>query len=104
MEAAFAVRGGLPGDAAVRAITLDAARVLGVDDRVGSIEVGKDADFVILDGELLHYLSLPQYTVVNGRVAYDQEKEGILDHIRRGGDPEPAAPPDPWPRRLGEPF
>ncbi len=104
LEAAFAVRGGLPDDAAVRAITIDAARLLGVHDRVGSIEVGKDADFVILDGELLHYLSLPQYTVVNGRIAYDQEKERILDHIRPGGDPEPTAAPEYWPRRLGEPF
>jgi len=104
MEAAFAVRGGLPAEAAVRAITLDAARVLGVDGRVGSIEVGKDADFVITDGDLLHYLTLPQYTVVNGRVAYDQAKEAILEHIRPGGEPEPTAPPDHWPRRLGDPW
>jgi len=102
MEAAFAVRGGLPEDIAVRAITLDAARILGVEERVGSIEVGKDADFVITDGDLLSYLTLPQYTVVNGRIAYDQAKEGILEHIRPGGEPEPTAPPDHWPRRLGE--
>ncbi len=41
LEAGFAVRGGLPQDAAVRSITLDAARVLGIDDRVGSIQVGR---------------------------------------------------------------
>ncbi len=104
LEAAFAVRGGMPNEAAVRAITLDAAKILGVDDRIGSIEVGKDADFVVTDGDLLHYLTLPQYTIVNGRVAYDQDKAKLLDHIRPGGDPEPQAPPDSWPRRLGEPF
>ena len=104
LEAAFAVRGGLSNEAAIRAITLDAARLLGVDDRIGSIEVGKDAGFVITDGDLLHYLSLPQYTIVNGRIAYDQEEAGILDHIRPDGDPEPQAPLEPWPRRLGDPF
>ncbi len=104
LEAAFAVRGGMPDEAAVKAITLDAARLLGVDHRVGSIEVGKDADFVITDGDLLHYLTLPQWTVVGGRVAYDQDAAGILDHIRPGGDPEPQAPPESWPRKLGDPF
>jgi len=104
LEAAFAVRGGMPEKAAVRAITLDAARLLGVDHRVGSIEVGKDADFVITDGDLLHYLTLPQWTVVGGRVVYDQDAAGILDHIRPAGDPEPQAPPESWPRKLGDPF
>ncbi|MGE3180242.1 MAG: amidohydrolase family protein, partial [Phycisphaerae bacterium] len=47
MEAAFAVRGGMTNEQAVRAITLDAARILGVDKRVGSIEVGKDADLIV---------------------------------------------------------
>ena len=104
MEAAFAVRGGLPEDAAIRAITLDAARLLGVAERIGSIEVGKDADFVITDGDLLHYMTLAKYTVVNGRIAYDQAKEGLLGHIRPGGDPAPAPPADHWPRRLGDPW
>ena len=103
LEAAFAVRGGLPEDAAVRAITLDAAHILGVEDRVGSIEVGKDADFVITDGDLLYYLTQSRWTVVNGRIAYDKEKSGILSHIRPGGEDTPAVK-DAWPRRLGDPF
>jgi hypothetical protein len=104
MEAAFAVRGGLPNEAAVRAITIDAARILGIDHRVGSIEVGKDADFAILDGELLHYMTMTRWTVVNGRIAYDKEEDSLLSHIRPGGDLDSPPPPDHWPRSLGEPW
>ena len=101
MEAAFAVRGGLPEDAALRAITLDAARLLGVDHRVGSIEVGKDADFAICDGDILHYMTLVRFAVVNGRVAYDKQKETLYDHIRPDGDRDAPPPDDYWPKRLG---
>ena len=102
MEAAFAVRGGLPEDVAVRAITIDAAKILGIDHRVGSVEVGKDADFAIVDGDLLHYMTLVRWAVVNGRIAYDKEKDSLLSHIRPGGDLDAPPPPDHWPRRLGE--
>ncbi len=101
LEAAFAVRGGMSNDDAVRTVTIDAARVLGIDDRVGSIEIGKDADFVIADGDLLHYMTLARWTVVNGRVAYDKEKEGIYSHIRPNGDASAPPPDEYWPRRLG---
>lgn len=104
MEAAFAVRGGLSNQDAIRAITLDAARILGIDRRVGSIEVGKDADFAIADGDLLHYMTHIRWTVVNGRVAYDKMKDTLLDHIRPGGDLNAPAPYDYWPRRLGADF
>ena len=102
MEAAFAVRGGLPNEVALRAITIDAARVIGVDHRVGSVEVGKDADFAIVDGDLLHYMTLVRWTVVNGRIAYDKQKDSLLSHVRPGGDRDAPPPPDYWPRRLGE--
>ncbi|MCL4198531.1 MAG: amidohydrolase family protein [Phycisphaerales bacterium] len=101
LEAAFAVRGGLENAQAVKTVTIDAARLLGIDSRVGSIEVGKDADFVITDGDLLHYMTLVRWTVVNGRIAYDKEKEGIYSHIRPGGDADAPPPDDYWPRRLG---
>jgi imidazolonepropionase-like amidohydrolase len=45
------MRGGLPFDAALAAVTLTPARLLGVDDRVGSLDVGKDADLVLWSGE-----------------------------------------------------
>ena len=69
---------------------------------MGSVEVGKDADFAICDGDLLHYMTLVRWTVVGGRIAYDKEKDSLLSHIRPGGDRGGGAPPDYWPRRLGE--
>ncbi|MCH2101616.1 MAG: amidohydrolase family protein [Planctomycetes bacterium] len=82
MEVAFAIRGGLSQDAALRSITLDAARILGVADRIGSIEVGKDADLIIADGDLFDYRTFVQWAVVNGRVAYDKQKASYFAHIR----------------------
>ncbi len=104
MEAAFAVRGGLPEAAAIEAITIEPARILGVADRIGSIEVGKDADFIITDGDLLSYLTHVRWAVVNGKIQYDKMEEGLLDHIRPGGDEVPEPPDDHWPRRLGDPL
>ena len=47
-QAGWAMRGGLPFEAALAAVTITPARLIGVDDRVGSLEVGKDADLVVL--------------------------------------------------------
>ncbi|MFG0318676.1 MAG: amidohydrolase family protein [Planctomycetota bacterium JB042] len=52
-EAGIAAQNGLAPDDALAAITLDAARILGVDDRVGSLEVGKDGDLALFDGDPL---------------------------------------------------
>lgn len=101
MEAAFAVRGGLSNAAALRAITIDAARILGIDHRVGSIEVGKDADLIVTDGDVMHYMTLVRHAIVNGRIVYDKQKESLYDHIRPDGDTDAPPPDDYWPRRLG---
>ncbi len=77
MDAAFAVRGGLSGEKALSTITLDAARLLGVDDRIGSLEPGKDADFLILDGDPLHYKTFVLQTIVNGKVRYEKNKHAL---------------------------
>lgn len=53
--ARFAVRGGMEPDAALRAITIDAARITDIADRVGSIESGKDGDLVLLTGDPFDY-------------------------------------------------
>ncbi len=103
LEAAFAVRGGMSNDEALKTITIDAARVLGVDDRVGSLEVGKDADLIVCDGDLLHYMTQVHYTIVNGRVAYDKSKETLFAHIRPEGKAEVPEFDDQWPRRLAWP-
>ena len=101
MEAAFGVRGGLSNAEAIRAITIQPARMMGIDHRVGSIEVGKDADLIITDGELLHYATHVRWAFVNGRLAYDKMQESLLDHIRPD-DPDAQPAQDYWPRRLGE--
>ncbi len=90
MEVAFAIRGGLPQDAALRSITIDAARILGVADRIGSIEPGKDADLIVCDGDLFDYRSFVQWAVVNGDVAYDKQKAPYFAHIRPRPEPTPA--------------
>lgn len=89
IEAGFAVRGGLPEQAAIEGITIVPARILGVEHRIGSIEVGKDCDLIVLDGDLLHYQALVQYTVVDGKLVYEKDKELYYAHIR----PRPAAQP-----------
>lgn len=82
IEAGFAIRGGLPSDAALESITLEAARVLGVDYRIGSIEVGKDADLIVTDGDVLHYQTFVQWAIVDGEVVYDKQEEKFFAHIR----------------------
>jgi len=82
MEAAFAIRGGLNEKAALRAITIDAARILGVGERIGSLEAGKDADLIITDYEIFDYRSFVQWAVVNGRQVYDKQTAPYFAHIR----------------------
>jgi len=82
IEAGFAIRGGLPEQAAFEAITIVPARMLGISHRVGSIAVGKDCDLIVTDGEVLHYRTFVQYAVVDGVVSYDKEDELFFAHIR----------------------
>ena len=68
--AGFAVKYGMKQEKALEAITINPARVLGIDDRVGSIEVGKDADIVIWDGNPLEIQSHVLYTIIDGKIVY----------------------------------
>ena len=68
--AGLAVKYGMKQEKALEAITINPARVLGIDDRVGSIEVGKDADIVIWDGNPLEIQSNVLYTIIDGKVVY----------------------------------
>jgi imidazolonepropionase-like amidohydrolase len=67
-EAAIAAAYGLPFDEALRAITLAPARILGLDHRVGSIEVGKDGDLVLYDGDPFEYLTRVCGVIIEGEV------------------------------------
>ena len=71
-EAAIAMVNGLGFERALRTITLDAARLLGVDERIGSIEAGKDADLVLFDGDPFEYTSHIQTVLLDGRIAYQR--------------------------------
>lgn len=98
MEAAYAVRGGMSERSAIESITLTAARIHGIDDRVGSIEVGKDADFIICSGPLLDFYTAVEWTVVNGRIVYDKQEETLFAHIRPRTPTTQPAPYTFWPR------
>lgn len=90
MEAAFAIRGGLPQEAALRAVTINAARILGVADRIGSIEPGKDADLIVCNGDVFDYRTFVEWAVVNGRQVYDKQRASYFAHIRPRPEPEPS--------------
>jgi len=70
MCAGLAVKSGLPEMEALKAITINAAEIIGVGDRVGSIKEGKDADLVICKGNILFTDSEVQYTITNGKITY----------------------------------
>jgi len=63
---------------------------MGISHRVGSLEVGKDCDLIVTDGDFLHYKTFVQYTVIDGKLAYDKEKELFFAHIRPRPVPAPA--------------
>lgn len=71
--AAMAAREGMGAQAALRAITIDAARICRVDHRLGSLKIGKDADLVLFSGSPLDVSSTLRFTVINGRVVWPQK-------------------------------
>lgn len=68
--AALAVREGLPEEAALNALTIGAARILGIDKRLGSLRAGKDADFCVVDGHILDARDRVKATFIDGNCAY----------------------------------
>jgi imidazolonepropionase-like amidohydrolase len=72
-QAALAVKEGLDRESALRALTINPARIAGIDDRLGSIEPGKDADLVIWSGDPLDVLSRVQRALIGGEQVYAYE-------------------------------
>ena len=70
-EAALAAANGLSFDQALRTITIDAARILGIDNRVGSLEVGKDGDVALYDGDPFEYTTHCTACIIAGRIVSD---------------------------------
>ena len=73
-EAAVAAANGLTLEEALATITIDAARILGVNNRLGSLEKGKDADLALFDGDPFEYTSHVVGVVINGKVVSEEIK------------------------------
>jgi len=71
-EAAMAAHYGMPFEDALRTITIDAARIIRQDARVGSIERGKDADLVLFDGDPFEYVTRVCAVVMDGQIVHEQ--------------------------------
>jgi imidazolonepropionase-like amidohydrolase len=70
VQAALFVKEGLSKETALKALTINAATLNGIEDRVGSLEVGKDADVVIWDGPIFDIMTRPEYVIINGKVVH----------------------------------
>ena len=74
-SAILAVKYGLDKEAALKGLTINAAEILGVADRLGSISKGKDADLVILNGDPLQPASSIEMVIINGNIVYQRQEE-----------------------------
>jgi len=77
-EAGKLLRTGMTEEQALTTVTINAARVLAIDDRVGSLEAGKDADFVIWSGNPLSQFTRAEQTWVDGRRYFSLEDDAAL--------------------------
>ena len=103
-EAAKSMKfGGLSHDEALKLVTLNPAIQLGIDNRVGSIDVGKDADLVIYNHDPLSAYAVVQKTLIDGRVYFDRrkdiadrearekEKKALMEKEKKAGEKKPDA-------------
>jgi imidazolonepropionase-like amidohydrolase len=88
-QAALCVRHGVPRDMALRAITLTPAKMLGLNQRLGSIEAGKDAHLVVFSGDPLDFNSLIETVFIDGIPAYEREKDIRLKRLLSTEEPAP---------------
>ncbi len=86
--AGIAVANGLSWETALRAITLTPAELYGVDDRVGSIEVGKEADLVVWSQDPLELTSYPEQVYIRGRAVPMESRQTMLRDRYLDGDAE----------------
>ncbi len=88
LNAAWAFRNGTPEQEALKMFTLNAAEMLDMGDRIGSIDVGKDADFMVLEGHPFDYRVLPQMVFIDGELVFSSRPgDGGLERTT-SGEPE----------------
>jgi imidazolonepropionase-like amidohydrolase len=100
-EAGAAIAYGLPADEALKAVTLYPAQFLGIDDRVGSLQPGRDATLLITTGDPLEYSTIIEQAYIQGREidmmdAHKRFFEKYREKQRQRGG---GGPPSPGPRR-----
>ncbi len=78
-SAALAVRGGMSREGALQALTINGAKMLDLEDRIGSLSAGKDADFIVLDGDPLSVYTKVLQTWVEGEMVFD--RENVVDRL-----------------------
>jgi imidazolonepropionase-like amidohydrolase len=104
IDAGKAMRfGGVPSNEALKMLTINPAKQLGIDHRTGSVEVGKDADFAIFDGHPLSVFSKPWMTLVEGEVYFQRRDAFGVDGsstIKHTLDPIVYKPEPPLPKRA----
>jgi adenine deaminase len=101
-EAAKSMKyGGLSHDEAVKMVTLNPAMQLGIDKRVGTIDVGKDADLAIYNHDPMSAYAVVQKTLIDGRVYFDRqrdiaeraerekEKKALIDKFKKAAEKKP---------------
>jgi hypothetical protein len=101
-EAAKSMKfGGLSHDEALKMVTLNPALQLGIDKRVGTIDVGKDADLAIYNHDPMSAYAVVQKTIIDGRVYFDRQrdiaerperekqKKALMDKLKKAGEKKP---------------
>jgi imidazolonepropionase-like amidohydrolase len=86
-QAALCVGHGLPRAAALEAVTSAPAKILGLDKRVGSLEVGKDGNVLLLSGDPLSVTTWVERVVIEGKDVYDRSKDVRVQHLLGGKQP-----------------
>lgn len=72
--AGLAVKAGMSSEEGLRSITINAAKICGVDDRVGSLAPGKDADIAVFTGNPMEVFTRTKYTLIDGEIVYSSEE------------------------------
>jgi len=115
-EAAKSMKyGGLSHDEAVKLVTLNPAIQLGIDQRVGTIDVGKDADLVIYNHDPMSAYAVVQKTLIDGKVLFDRqrdiaarpglekEKKALMDKEKKAGEKKPEEKKDAGDKKAAAP-